>query len=146
MSPGMRRRQKKKKEKEKPSFFFPSDLYSSWSASCWGTVGMLVGRLPTWGIRVWETQIPQGLLVMRDCGYSVLVYKGWSGRQKLSQALSVENAQIKSMLPSPLLKNTMAPKPPTAIGCKQPEACNVAYTLHYRRWASGVFWWVLSSC
>ncbi len=65
---------------DKPSFFFPSDLYSSWSASCWGTVGMLVGKLPTWDVSVWETQIPQGLLVMRACGYSVLVYKDWSGR------------------------------------------------------------------
>ncbi len=58
---------------DKPSFFFLSDLCSSWSASCWGTVGMLVGKLPTRDVSVWETQIPQGLLVMKACGYSVLV-------------------------------------------------------------------------
>lgn len=58
---------------DKPSFFFLSELCSSWSASCWGTVGMLVGKLPTWDVSVWETQIPQGLLVMKACGYSVLV-------------------------------------------------------------------------
>ncbi len=58
---------------DKPSFFFLSDLCSSWSASCWGTVGMLVGKLPTRDASVWETQIPQGLLVMKACGYSVLV-------------------------------------------------------------------------
>ncbi len=132
---------------DKPSFFFPSDLYSSWSASCWGTVGMLVGKLPTWDVSVWETQIPQGLLVMRACGYSVLVYKDWSGRQQLSQALWVQPHRKSPVYGiCPPHHSQQALNGPAAIGRQQPEGGNVAYALHCRRWASGAFWWVPSSC
>lgn len=69
---------------EKPSFFFPSDLYSSCSESCWGTVGTLAEKPPTWDTGVWETQIPQELV-----GTVCTVYWGWSRCQQLSHALCI---------------------------------------------------------